>query len=109
MTFVLTHWQMVTLILTLLGSVFGFGKYLFGRFEKNLFKHFEKLENQFGAQAHEVDALSHRVTRLEEKYRHLPDQKIMVQLTGDMKELRALIKPLSQTVNRMNDYMLRNK
>lgn len=109
MTFVLTHWQMVTLIISLLGSVFGFGKYLFGRFEKNLFKHFEKLEEQFGAQSHEVDMLSHRVTRLEEQYRHLPDQRMLNDLTGDMKELRALIKPLSETVGRMNDYMMKNK
>lgn len=64
----------------------------------------------------EVNAIGKRVTTLEEQMRHLPDQSLVNELAGDMKEVRAelkgvrdLISPLVRNVERLNDYLLTHK
>lgn len=57
-----------------------------------------------------------RITALEEHIRHIPDQKLVNDLHGDMKGMRAemigireVMQPLIKSLDRVNDYLLRNK
>lgn len=68
------------------------------------------------ADSEEVDNLRLRVNTLEEQMRHLPDQKLVNELAGDMKAvktdltaIRDSILPLARSMDRINDYLLNQK
>lgn len=68
------------------------------------------------ASAQELLGLRTRIVALEEHVRHLPDQAAVTNLLGDMKAVRAelagvkdALAPLSRSLDRINDYLLREK
>ncbi|AKA25691.1 DUF2730 family protein [Pseudomonas chlororaphis] len=68
------------------------------------------------ASAQELLELRTRIVALEEQIRHLPDQTAVTDLLGDMKAVRAelsgvkeVLGPLSRQLDRINDYLLREK
>lgn len=74
------------------------------------------LTNRQAASAQEMMVLRTRIISLEEKIQHLPDQTAVTDLLGDMKAMRAeltgvkdALAPLSRSLDRINDYLLRDK
>ncbi|MGR3966107.1 DUF2730 family protein [Pseudomonas sp. 910_23] len=74
------------------------------------------LANRQTASAQELLELRTRITALEEHVRHLPDQTAVTDLLGDMKAVRAelsgvkdALAPLARSLDRINDYLLREK
>jgi len=74
------------------------------------------LTNRQAASAQEMMVLRTRIISLEEKIQHLPDQTAVTNLLGDMKAMRAELSgvkdalgPLSRALDRINDYLLREK
>lgn len=68
------------------------------------------------ASAAEVNDLKDRVLRLEEQYRHMPDQKLVQQLAVNMGVIRAELegvrnelRPLAKSMDRINDFLLAHK
>lgn len=68
------------------------------------------------ASAQELLELRTRIVALEEHVRHLPDQTAVTDLLGDMKAVRAeltgvkdALAPLARSLDRINDYLLREK
>lgn len=78
-----------------------------------LYAHLAKRD---AANTAEVNDLSRRVTTLEEQMRHLPDQELVNELSGDMKAVKAELQgvkeafaPLVKSLDRINDYLLSHK
>lgn len=74
------------------------------------------LAKRDAANAADVNVLAQRVTALEEKMRHLPDQALVNELAGEMKAVKAglegireSIAPLARSLDRINDYLLAHK
>lgn len=74
------------------------------------------LSNRQAASAQEMMVMRARIIALEENLRHLPDHSAVANLLGDMKAMRAeltgvkdVLAPLSRQLDRMNDYLLREK
>jgi len=74
------------------------------------------IANRQAANAKEVEELRGRVIALEEQMRHLPDQSLVTDLSGDLKAVRAelqgvreTIAPLVRSVDRINDYLLSHR
>ncbi|CAI8989486.1 DUF2730 family protein [Pseudomonas chlororaphis] len=74
------------------------------------------ITNRQAASAQEMMVLRTRIISLEEKIQHLPDQTAVTDLLGDMKAMRAeltgvkdALAPLSRSLDRINDYLLRDK
>lgn len=74
------------------------------------------LTNRQAASAQEMMVLRSRIIALEEHIRHLPDHAAVTDLLGDMKAMRSeltgvkdALAPLSRQLDRMNDYLLRDK
>ncbi len=74
------------------------------------------ITNRQAASAQEMMVLRTRIISLEEKIQHLPDQTAVTDLLGDMKAMRAeltgvkdALAPLSRSLDRINDYLLREK
>jgi len=74
------------------------------------------LANRQKVSSDDMTHLSTRVTTLEEQMRHLPDQKMVNELAGDMKAvksdltaIRESIVPLARSMERINDYLLNSK
>lgn len=116
MTISLETWHVISLILTLFGGAYTVGKVFFNRFESNLLKHLDKLEEKFSDHTEDMQLMTSRVTKLEEQVKNLPDQQLITEINGDMKQLRAevtglrdVIKPLTRSIERVNDYLLREK
>lgn len=72
--------------------------------------------NRQAASAQELLELRTRIVALEEHVRHLPDQTAVTDLLGDMKAVRAeltgvkeALGPLARSLDRINDYLLREK
>lgn len=72
--------------------------------------------NKRAATDAQVTAVAARVTTLEEKMQHLPDQKLVHGLAGDMKAVKAELEgvknalaPLGKSLDRINDYLLSHK
>lgn len=64
------------------------------------------------ASAKELLELRTRIVALEEAIRHVPDQAAIAELLGDMKAVRAELagmQAISRAVDRINDYLLREK
>lgn len=68
------------------------------------------------ASSKELLELRTRIIALEEQIRHVPAQGIVNDLHGDMKAMRAELKgmrdalqPLVKGLDRVNDYLIRNK
>ncbi|QHA95832.1 DUF2730 domain-containing protein [Pseudomonas sp. J380] len=68
------------------------------------------------ASGQELLDLRVRIVALEEQIRHLPDQTAVTNLLGDMKAMRAelsgvkdALAPLARSLDRINDYLLREK
>lgn len=68
------------------------------------------------ASSKELLELRTRIIAIEEQIRHIPDQKLVNELHGDMKAMRAemkgmreAIQPLVKGLDRVNDYLIRNK
>ena len=68
------------------------------------------------ASAQQLHDLRTRIVALEEHVRHLPDQSAIADLLGDMKAIRAeltgvtdALSPLARALDRINDYLLREK
>lgn len=115
MTLTLETYQVITLAITMIGALFASGKLFFSRIENSILQHLDKLEARFAQHTQEVNGINSRVTTLEEKVKNLPDQQLITAINGDMKALRAellglkdLIEPLHRSVDRMNEYLLRD-
>jgi hypothetical protein len=70
------------------------------------------LTNRQAASAKEMLELRTRIVALEERIRHLPDHAAITELLGDMKAVRAELAgmhAISRAVDRINDYLLREK
>ncbi|MFJ4141433.1 DUF2730 domain-containing protein [Pseudomonas sp. NPDC089734] len=74
------------------------------------------LTNRQAASAQEMMVLRTRIIALEEHIRHLPDHSAVTDLLGDMKAMRSeltgvkdALAPLSRSLDRINDYLLRDK
>lgn len=74
------------------------------------------LTNRQAASAQEMMVLRTRIIALEEHVRHLPDHSAVTDLLGDMKAMRSeltgvkdALAPLSRSLDRINDYLLRDK
>ncbi|MDH4869828.1 DUF2730 domain-containing protein [Pseudomonas sp. BN515] len=70
------------------------------------------LTNRQAASAKELLELRTRIVALEERIRHLPDHTAITELLGDMKAVRAELagmQAISRAVDRINDYLLREK
>lgn len=74
------------------------------------------ISNRQSANAKEVHDLTLRVATLEEQMRHLPDHEVVNDLGGDMKAVKAelagireSLAPLARSIDRVNDYLLRQK
>ncbi|KAF2406688.1 MULTISPECIES: DUF2730 domain-containing protein [Pseudomonas] len=72
--------------------------------------------NRQAASAQEMMVLRTRIIALEEHVRHLPDHSAVTDLLGDMKAMRSeltgvkdALAPLSRSLDRINDYLLRDK
>ena len=72
--------------------------------------------NRDSADSRDVENLRERITTIEETVRHLPDAETVSQIAGDMRELRATMEavrqsivPLTAAVDRINTYLLNNK
>ena len=68
------------------------------------------------ASAPQLHDLRTRIVALEEHVRHLPDQSAIADLLGDMNAIRAeltgvkdALSPLARALDRINDYLLREK
>lgn len=64
------------------------------------------------ASSKELLELRTRIVALEETIRHVPDQAAIAELLGDMKAVRAELagmQAISRAVDRINDYLLREK
>jgi hypothetical protein len=74
------------------------------------------LTKRQAASTQELLELRTRIVALEEHLRHLPDPTAITDLLGDMKAIRAelsgvkdALSPLSRSLDRINDYLLREK
>lgn len=70
------------------------------------------LTKRQAASAQELLELRTRIVALEECVRHLPDHAAIAELLGDMKAVRAELagmQAISRAVDRINDYLLREK
>ncbi|WP_416739246.1 DUF2730 domain-containing protein [Pseudomonas sp. NFX71] len=74
------------------------------------------LTKRQAASTQELLELRTRIVALEEHVRHLPDPTAITDLLGDMKAIRAelsgvkdALSPLSRSLDRINDYLLRDK
>lgn len=70
------------------------------------------ITNRQAASAQELLELRTRIVALEERVRHLPDHGAITELLGDMKAVRAELagmQAISRAVDRINDYLLRDK
>ncbi|AHZ80006.1 MULTISPECIES: DUF2730 family protein [Pseudomonas] len=70
------------------------------------------MTNRQAASAQEMLELRTRIVALEERIRHLPDHAAITELLGDMKAVRAelgAMQGLTRAVDRINDYLLREK
>ncbi|MOA14454.1 hypothetical protein D3C78_1345570 [compost metagenome] len=64
------------------------------------------------ASGQELLELRTRIVALEEAIRHVPDQTAIAELLGDMRALRAELlgmQAIARSVDRINDYLLRDK
>lgn len=64
------------------------------------------------ASSKELLELRTRIVALEETIRHVPDQAAISELLGDMKAVRAELlgmQAIARSVDRINDYLLREK
>lgn len=74
------------------------------------------ITNRQAASARELLELRTRIVALEEHVRHLPEPSAVADLLGDMKAIRAeltgvkdALSPLARSLDRINDYLLREK
>lgn len=71
---------------------------------------------QVNTMAQSISDVTTRVTRLEERIRHLPEDDLVHELAGDMKALKAEMEgvrsalgPLATQVGLLNQYLLTHK
>lgn len=76
----------------------------------------ERIASVDGRRATNVGELRDRITRVEEKLPHLPDQKSMHELSlrieemhGDMKALQQALKGVQGQLETANDFLLRER
>lgn len=74
------------------------------------------LSNRRVAKETELQEVKHRVSVIEERIKYVPDQKLITEMMGDIKAVRAELKGvhselarLNIDVDRVNDYLLNNK